>query len=458
MRGSTSSGLPQQEQFTVSISFLQTERGQPKIDSYPYKKVGFFTRLNKWQLSPDSWDLCNGGLGCHSLLHYTKQRFFTIMRVAIFSNTYLPTISGVVRSIASYKLALEELGHEVHVFTQGSQGYEDKEPNIHRYISFDIGLPNGLPLTIPFSPRLDRVINELRPDVIHSQHPLLLGDLAQRKARQLGVPLVYTLHAQYWHYGVYLPIRLFRKPYSNYITGRVKKYLDRCDHIISPSTSLRNLMVQKFQIKKPISVIPTGIDFGSYERVDREQMRSKLKWGDDFIIISAGRLAPEKNWRDLVQAVSRVIKNIRHVKLVLLGDGPQRKELEQQAEALGIGGRVEFAGMVPYDEVADYLVAADMYAFTSLTETQGLVTLEAMAAGLPVVAYDAIGTRDVVVNGENGLLTEVNSNTLAQQIMSLIREPGHLKKLRVGALSTARKMDIRPLAKELLKVYENPMG
>jgi 1,2-diacylglycerol 3-alpha-glucosyltransferase len=380
------------------------------------------------------------------------------MRVAIFSNTYLPTISGVVRSISSYKLALEELGHEVHVFTQGAQGYKDKEPNVHRFVSFGLGLPNGLPVTIPFSPNLDQLINDLRPDVIHSQHPLLLGDLAQRKAKQLGAPLVYTLHAQYWHYGVYMPIRFLREPYNKYITGRVEKYLQRCDQIISPSPSLRDLMVQKFQIEKPIAVIPTGIDLRSYEGVDCDQMRSRFGWGKHFVIISAGRLAPEKNWRDLVQAASQVIRNVGHVKLVLLGDGPQRKELERQAEELGVGSHVEFAGMVPYDQVANYLVAADMYAFTSLTETQGLGTLEAMAAGLPVVAYDAIGTRDVVINGENGLLTDANSNTLAQGIIRLINEPNQLKKLGLGALSTARQLDIRILAKELLTVYEKAMG
>jgi glycosyltransferase involved in cell wall biosynthesis len=380
------------------------------------------------------------------------------MRIAIFSNTYLPTISGVVRSISSYKLALEEMGHEVHVFTQGARGYQDKDPNVHRYVSFGLGLPNGLPVTIPISPSIDRLINDLRPDVIHSQHPLLLGDVAQKKARQLGIPLVYTLHAQYWHYGIYMPFRFLRAPYNKYITKKVKEYLQACDHVISPSKSMNALMVKEFQVQKPITVIPTGINLMSYERVDRFRMRGKFGWNGDFVIISTGRLALEKNWRDLIQAGSQVIKNNMHVKLVLLGDGPQRKELEHQAKELGVSNKVEFVGMVPYEDVASYLVAADLYAFTSLTETQGLGTLEAMAAGLPVAAYEADGTRDVVVNGENGLLTEANSNVLAQVIMNLINESGQIKKLGAGALSTARQLDIRVLVKELIKVYENLMG
>ncbi len=376
------------------------------------------------------------------------------MRIAVFSNTYLPTVSGVVRSISSYKAALEELGHEVHVFTQGARGYRDQESNIHRYFSFHPGLPNNLPVTVPFSHTMDRVLSELQPDVIHSQHPILLGDLARQKARQLGVPLVYTLHAQYWHYGMYIPIKFLRRPYNNFIGGQVKRYLRGCDHIIAPSESMLNLILGKFQTKKPITVIPTGVDLKSYERTNREKLRTRWGWSDDFVIITTGRLAPEKNWLDLIQAAGEVIKNNSRAKLVFLGDGPDRRVLARQAEELGIGNKVEFVGMVPYEEVAHYLVAADLFAFTSLTETQGLVTLEALAAGLPVVAYDAIGTRDIVEDGENGALTPVNNAALANAITRLMQDPVKLEQLKKGALRTAQQMDIHVLAKELLAVYE----
>jgi len=379
------------------------------------------------------------------------------MRIGVFSNTYLPTISGVVRSISSYKAALEELGHEVHVFTQGARGYQDNEPNIHRYVSIGLGLPNDLPVTFPFSPSIDRLLNDLRLDVIHSQHPILLGNVAQQKARQLGIPLVYTLHAQYWHYGIYMPVRFLQEPYNRYITRRVKNYLRGCDHIIAPSNSMHDLMVEKFQVQKPIAVIPTGIDLKAYEQFDRKEMRKKFGWGNDFIIISTGRLAPEKNWLDLIQVASQIIQNNSGVRLVLLGDGPQRIALERQAAELGITDKLKFVGMVPYDEVASYLVAADLFAFTSLTETQGLGTLEAMAAGLPVAAFNAIGTRDIVVDGENGILTEANSPTLAHAIERTLKDRDQMEKLKIGALKTARQLDIRVLVKDLVEIYKNPM-
>ncbi len=380
------------------------------------------------------------------------------MRVAIFSNTYLPTVSGVVRSISSYKAALEELGHEVHVFTQGARNYWDREPNIHRYVSLHLGLPNDLPLTIPLSPTIDRYLENLRPDVIHAQHPILLGNLARRKARQMGVPLVYTLHAQYWHYGMYMPFRFLQQPYNHYVAGQVRRYLRRCDHIIAPSESLRNLILEKFQVEKPISVIPTGIDLKSFERTNRVELRQRLEWEKDFVIIATGRLALEKNWSDLIQAGSQVIKNNPRVRVVLLGDGPERNALAQQAKELGIRDKVEFVGMVPYEDVPRYLMAADLFAFTSQTETQGLVTLEALAAGLPAVAYDAIGTRDIVISSVNGILTPTNSEALAAAIDGLVQDPEQMEILKQGALRTAQGMDIRSLAKKLLRVYESSIA
>lgn len=380
------------------------------------------------------------------------------MRIAIFSNTYLPTVSGVVRSISSYKAALEELGHDVHIFTQGARGYEDEEKNIHRYFSFHPGLPNGLPVTIPLSPTIDRVLNDWRPNVIHTQHPVLLGDLAHRKARQLGVPLVYTLHAQYWHYGMYIPFRILQKSYNEFIAGQIERYLRSCDHIIAPSESMHNLILGKFQVQKPITVIPTGIDLKIYDHHKREGLRQQLGWSEDFVIISTGRLAPEKNWPDLIRAVSQVINNQPRVRLVLLGDGPDHNALLRQSEDLGITNRTEFVGMVPYERVASYLVAADLFAFTSLTETQGLVTLEALAAGLPVVAYDAIGTRDIVVDGKNGTLTPANSQALAEAIIHLLQDPEQMEKFKHGAIIRAKEMDIRRLAKKLISVYETSIA
>jgi 1,2-diacylglycerol 3-alpha-glucosyltransferase len=380
------------------------------------------------------------------------------MRIAVFSNTYLPTVSGVVRSVSSFKAALEKLGHEIHVFTQGARGYQDHELNVHRYRSFYLGLPNDLPITIPFSPTIDRLLRELKPDVIHSQHPVLLGNLARTKARQLGVPLVYTLHAQYWRYGVYMPFRFLEQTYNKFAAQRVKSYANDCDHIVAPSESLKTFMLDEFKIEKPITVIPTGVNLQDYDLGKRDELRKKFGWGDEFVIISTGRLAPEKNWPDLIRAMDQVIRSSPGIRLVVLGDGTERSALVRLSEELHILSKVEFVGMVPYENVSSYLLAADLFALTSLTETQGLVTLEALAAGLPVVAYDGIGTRDLVVDGVNGRLTEASSEALGSAIRALINDRREVARLRAGALDAANKMDIQILAKDLIRVYETSIS
>jgi glycosyltransferase involved in cell wall biosynthesis len=308
---------------------------------------------------------------------------------------------------------LEQLGHEVHIFTQGTRSYNDEEPNIHRYFSFQIGLPNNLPVTVPYSRRFDRLLRDLKPNVVHSQHPVLLGRLAQQKARQLGVPLVYTLHAQYWEYGVYLPIRILQVVYGRSVVKQLRRYMENSDHIVAPSESLRQYISSKFEIAKPISVIPTGVNLELFDQSRRAEFRARQGWANQFVIISTGRLAPEKNWPDLIKTVATIMQRHPQVHLVLLGDGPQRSDLEQLTKDLLVAKKVTFLGIVPYEKVPEFLIASDLFAFASLTETQGLVTLEAMASGLPVVAYDGIGTRDVVDDGINGILTQANPLDLA---------------------------------------------
>jgi glycosyltransferase involved in cell wall biosynthesis len=380
------------------------------------------------------------------------------MRIAIFSNTYLPTVSGVVRSIVSYKKALEQLGHEVHIFTQGTRSYNDEEPNIHRYFSFQIGLPNNLPVTVPYSRRFDRLLRELKPDVVHSQHPVLLGSLAQQKAHQLGIPLVYTLHAQYWEYSVYLPFRVLQVVYARSVVKQLKRYMENCDHIVAPSESLHQYISSRFEIAQPISVIPTGINLELFDHNRRAEFRARQGWANQFVIVSTGRLAPEKNWPDLIKAIAPIMQRHPQIQLALIGDGPQRSELEKLTVDLGIAKRVMFMGMVNYEKVPEYLIASDLFAFASLTETQGLVTLEAMAAGLPVVAYDGIGTRDVVDDGINGILTQANPLDLAAAIETIIEDTKLRAQLQVGAQSTARKMDIHVLAERLVRVYETSIA
>ncbi|MEJ2302077.1 MAG: glycosyltransferase [Anaerolineales bacterium] len=378
------------------------------------------------------------------------------MHIAHFTNTYYPVISGVVRSVSAFRKALTELGHNIFVFAQNEPDYQDREPFIFRYPAFDLGLPNDFPATIPFSPYIDYVFPALKIDVVHSHHPVLLGQAAANKAQEYNLPLVFTFHTRYRDYSHYFPLNqeFVQEFVKNTIDSWLRIYIRRCQHIVVPSESIREILFQEYGVEGHTTVVPTGIELEPFQRADGTSIREKHAWKDDFVLISVGRLAKEKNWGRLLEAVSEVVNTQKEVRLVVLGDGPHRKALAQTARELGIASRVEFAGKVPFEEVPGYLKSADMFSFASLTETQGLVTLEAMAAGLPVVAVDATGTRDVVDDGLDGLLVPDDSHALAQAITRIIEDEPLRKRLRSGAEKKARAYSIESQAKKLVGVYE----
>lgn len=378
------------------------------------------------------------------------------MHIAHFTNAYYPVISGVVRSVSAFRKSLTELGHNVFVFAQNEPDYQDQEPFIFRYPAFDLGLPNDFPATIPFSPYIDYVFPALKVQVVHSHHPVLLGQAASNKAQEYDLPLVFTFHTRYRDYSHYFPLsqEFVQEFVKNTIDSWLRIYIRRCQHIVVPSDSIQEILVREYGVEGFTTVVPTGIDLEPFQTADGTSIREKLAWEDDFVLISVGRLAKEKNWGRLLEAVSEVIDTRKEVRLVILGDGPHRKALTQTARELGISGRVEFAGKVPFGEVPGYLKSADLFCFASLTETQGLVTVEAMAAGLPVVAVNATGTRDVVDDGVDGLLIPDDSRALARAIIRVIEDEPLRRRLRAAAEKKARAYSIELQAKKLVGVYE----
>ena len=377
------------------------------------------------------------------------------MRIAFFTNTYYPVISGVVRSVSSFRQALSDQGHAVFVFTPGSPDSNDQEPYIFRYPSLDIGLPGDMPAMIPIWSFVDKLLPPLKLDVIHSHHPILLGNVAATKADELNVPLVFTFHSQYREYSRYVPLtqELVQEFVKDMIDFWLVDYINHCQHIVVPSESIRQLLAKDYGVTNRVTVIPTGLDLAKYQQADGEAVRRARGWENDRILISAGRLAREKNWDTLLAAMPAVIEQQPDVRLVIVGEGEERTALEELASRLGIRSRVEFTGSVEFEEIPAYLKSADLFCFASITETQGLVTLEALAAELPVVAVDASGTRDVVRDGQEGLLTANNSQAISQALLQVLGDNDLLAQFKEAAGRRARQFSIEEQAQKLLEVY-----
>ena len=378
------------------------------------------------------------------------------MHIAHYTNAYLPVISGVVRSVSAFRTALTELGHNVFVFAQQQPDYKDEEPFIFRYPSLTLPISVDIPAAIPVSPFMDRLIPSLKLDIIHTHHPFLLGQVAANKAEELDTPLIFTFHTQYREYTHYVPFS--QDIVQDFIKDRIQvwlqEFMGRCQHIIVPSGSMQEILTTDYGLEDRFTVIPTGIDLEPYQTADGEEIRRKRGWENDQVIISVGRLAQEKNWDLLLEAAATAWQSHSNLRVVLLGDGPEKANLEVFARELGIAERVTFMGKVPFSQVPAFLKSADLFGFASTSETQGLVTMEALASGLPVVAVEAPGTRDIVQHEVQGLLVEEDAEALAKAIDEVLKDKERYQQLKVKTLARAQEFELNNQAKSLIRVYE----
>ena len=377
------------------------------------------------------------------------------MHIAHFTNFYLPVINGVVRSVESFREALTGQGHNVFVFAQADEDFEDEAPFIFRYPSLPLPIQADVPAVIPVSPFVEQLLPSLKLDVIHTHHPVLLGQTAAKRAEELSLPLVFTFHTQYQEYTHYFPLpqETIQEFLKDAVQNWLKDYMRQCQHIVIPSESMKEILVGEYGLQNRFTVIPTGIDLEPYHSADGNELRSREKWRDDTVMVSTGRLAPEKNWETLLQAVAKSHQAHPDLRLVLIGDGPSKEGLQDLAAELGIARRVTFTGELPFEEVAVYMKAANLFGFASVTETQGLVTMEAMAAGLPVVAVDASGTRDIVDSGEQGFLVSNDADALAASVNQLIESPEKMRRFHINALEKAKTFEVDTVTKKLVDVY-----
>jgi glycosyltransferase involved in cell wall biosynthesis len=268
--------------------------------------------------------------------------------------------------------------------------------------------------------------------------------------------MIFTFHTQYWEYTHYVPFpqEIIQEFLKNAVHRWLREFMRKCQHIIIPSESLRDILVREYGLHERYSVIPTGTNLEPFLNADGKALRVEQGWQKETVLISVGRLAPEKNWDTLIQAFAKVHAEHPEARLVLIGDGPARQNLETLAAELGIAAQVTFTGSIPFEEIPRYLKAADLFVFASITETQGIVTIEAMAAGLPVVAVDGPGTRDIVQHGKQGYLVDNNPDALAKKLNQLLSKPERLKGLSTQALKRAKAFDVNQLSKQLIGVYE----
>ncbi len=333
------------------------------------------------------------------------------MNIAFFSESYKPYLSGVTNSIETLKHGLEDLGHKVIVFSPDYPKAE-KHTDVYRFPSIPSPYP-GYRLAIPVSMKYLEILKKNKIDIIHSHSPYQLGLLSMHYADKLKVPYIYTVHTMFGKYMHYFPL-IPQRFTEDLMTSYIKWFCNRCAAVVAPTLKVKQDLITS-GVKKRIEVIPTGIDL-SLIKNDRAALRKRYGIPDDgILLLFVGRLAKEKNLEFLFEAFGKINAKRKNTHLLLAAGGPMEDEYSKSA-----GQNVIFAGQIGFPKVLSYYSAADIFVFSSLTETQGLVLAEAMAAGVPQVAVDAEGAHDVVADGKTGFLTKLSIEEFAAKVIKLI--------------------------------------
>ena len=369
------------------------------------------------------------------------------MRIVFFTDTYEPQINGVVTAIKLFEKELERLGHEIYIVCPRVSGYTYKE-NVFTVRSFTFKPYPEYRAGLP-SLKLVKWIKNINPDIIHVHTPVTIGLLGITLAKIFSKPLIATYHTFMEEYfKIYFIPRRLKKKYSkvfseNFIKKYTKFFYNKTQIVIVPSSAIKK-HIKSCGVKKPIVVLPTGIDTDFF-RPKRKPEKNLVLW--------VGRLGKEKSLDILLKAFSVVQQELHKVKLVIIGDGPERKNLENLAKKLSLN--IEFTGYICREKLPEYYSRAYLLVSPSTTETQGLTVLEAFACSCPVVVADALGFKDFVKNGENGFFAKPKSKKdFAEKILKILQDSKLRKKLSRNARKTAEEFSITNQAKKLNNLYE----
>lgn len=380
------------------------------------------------------------------------------MKILFFTNTYRPHVGGVARSIESFEAEFLRQGHEVLTIAPQFDPPQGDEPGVVRVpaVTHFHGTDFSLPVPVPGI--VASAVDQFGPDIVHTHHPFLMGGTALRIAESRQLPLVFTHHTMYDQFTHYLSGEPAEESprLTQFVASLVAGYANLCDQVIAPSQSVADLLRSR-GVETPIEVIPTGIDTERFARADGAAFRRRRGIPPDAPVVGhVGRLALEKNLDFLSRAVAQLLFLQPRARLLVVGSGPCEKNFQDACRAAGVEDRLIMAGTCEGQELIDAYHAMDVFAFASHSETQGMVVAEAMSAGLPVVALDGPGVREVVMDGKNGrLLMRENVREYAAALKSLLdASASDREQIQAGARATAQEYSLPRTAERELALYQ----
>jgi 1,2-diacylglycerol 3-alpha-glucosyltransferase len=396
------------------------------------------------------------------------------LRVAILAESYLPYLSGVTVSTDALARGLGAAGHRVLVVAPrpadgaapASAGSAGPEPVYAWLPSWQPPAPAPpgyrIPAPVP-SPALREAV-DFAPDVVHAQSPFVSGLMARRLARRTGAPLVFTHHTRFTDYRHYLG--LLARPGGAAMAAYLRAFWAGCAAIVTPGSELADEIRERLGGRRPALVrsIPTGVEVAAIRALPRPDVRAAAGWPPESVVVaSLGRLAHEKGIDLLVDAFAVAAGVDPEMRLLLVGGGPREAALRDRATRPDLAGRLHLTGHLPRSEAIALIQGADLFAFASRSETQGLVLAEALVGGLPVVALEGPGVRDSVRDGVDGVVVPAapagdRAVRLAAAIGALAADPSRRAALAAAAELGAERFESARRVDEMVALYREVLA
>jgi glycosyltransferase involved in cell wall biosynthesis len=374
----------------------------------------------------------------------------------MISDVYFPRVNGVSTSIATFRRSLSELGHRVCLVVPDYGSRPDDDDDIMRIPSFHLPLdPEDRMMKAGAVLGLEATFRKCNFDVLHIQTPFIAHRVGKVLAARLGLPVVETYHTYFeeylYHYIPFLPRRLMKAAARHF----TREQCNRLDAVIVPSRPMLDVL-RSYGVQAPVTVNPTGLEPQSFQSWSKQRFREQHGIDPERpVMIHVGRVAHEKNIGFLLDVLDVVRGMIPEVLLVIAGEGPARESLRKRVADKGLGASTLFIDYLPRGPALwECYCAGDVFVFASTTETQGLVLLEAMALGIPVVSTAYLGTKDILAAGRGALVSDGSLSDFSAKVCTVLGRTSLRDKLANEAREYAMEWTARKMALHLVAFYD----
>jgi len=369
------------------------------------------------------------------------------MKIAIFTDTFLPKIDGIVTFVLSLAKGLADRGHEIYIIAPKYPGVKElvyKNIHIIRLPSTNLFIYPEFKLTHLFSLKVFNLLRKKKIDAILFETPISLGFQAILVSKLLRKPLIGTFHTFFSHEEYLKHVKLDNNFFQRFFWGYARLFYNRGEVITIPSNAIKKELLGR-GLKEPLIHISNGIDLDKFDNSEVHKIKKKYKLTGKTLLF-VGRIAHEKNLRYLLECFSEIVKNVPKTKLILVGDGPQMLELKQDVQSLGLKDKVILTGKIHHHELikSSIFKACDVFITASKTETQGISTLEAQANGLVCVGIDEGGVKDLIKSGYNGyLIKDKDKEAYISAVTRLLTNKSLYDKMKSNTLTEIKKHDLK---------------